>query len=176
MGDDTVDVMWKVMDRMILKLSFLDVIVTEEQSTHDDLVDEAAVRRVVTRVDRTNAKIGQATHLGVDDRTSLTIKEKVQKWNEDNVKVVIRDKLYPLAKIVFNSAEELQYGGDICNVIMANVKFDDNYDHFTTTQKDLHRREMWIVWSTLVCKGLDSKRHNQKAGMRKVFWGKWIGA
>ena len=121
MGDDTVDVMWKAMDRMILKLSFLDVIVTEEQSTHDDLVDEAAVRRVVTRVNRANAKIGQETHLGVDERTLLTIKEKVQKWNEDNVKVVIRDKLYPLAKIVFNSAEELQYGGDICNVIMSTT-------------------------------------------------------
>lgn len=167
---------WKVPGRKILKLFLLDVIVTEDQSTRDDLVDEVAVRRVVTTVNRANDRKGQTAHLGVDERTSLTIKEKVQKWNEDNVKVVIRDKLYPLAKIVFNSAEELQYGGDICNVIMANVKFDDSYDHFTTTQKDLHRREMWIVWSTMVCKGLDSKRHNQKAGMRKVFWGKWIGA
>ena len=112
--------------------------------------------------------------MGNTVRKYLTVRQKVQKWNEENVKIVIRDNLYPLAKIVFNSEKELQYGGDICNVIMENVKFDDDYTRMTIDLKEAHQREMWSVWSTMVSKGQDSKRHNQKASMRRVFWGKCI--
>lgn len=109
----------------------------------------------------------------VTDDQYLTIQEKVKKWNDGNVSKVIRDNLYPLAKIIFDSETELKYNGDICMVIMEYVKFEPRYKRMTEEQKDSHRRDMWAVWSGQVSRGLDSKRHNQKAAMRKVFWGKW---
>lgn len=109
---------------------------------------------------------------GSSGKKSLTVREKAQKWNEENLKIVIRDNLYPLAKIIFDSEEELQYDGDICKVIMAHVKFDEDYTRLSKGQQEMHRKAMWSIWSTMVSKGLDSKRHNQKAAMRRVFWGK----
>lgn len=110
------------------------------------------------------------------DRNYLTIDEQVKKWNDGNVSKVIRDNLYPLAKIIFDSDEELQYNGDICKVIMKHVKFEPSYNRMTDVQKETHRKDMWAVWSGQVSRGLDSKRHNQKAAMRRVFWGKqsWL--
>lgn len=108
------------------------------------------------------------------DRNYLTIDEKVKKWNDGNVSKVIRDNLYPLAKIIFDSDEELQYNGDICKVIMKHVKFEPRYKRMTDAQKEAHRKDMWAVWSGQVSRGLDSKRHNQKAAMRRVFWGKQV--
>lgn len=109
---------------------------------------------------------------GSSGKKSLTVREKAQKWNEENLKIVIRDNLYPLAKIIFDSEEELQYDGDICKVIMGHVKFDEDYTRLSKGQQEMHRKAMWSVWKTMVSKGLDSKRHNQKAAMRRVFWGK----
>lgn len=124
---------------------------------------------------RTIEKEMQCTKTGDElnvNKNYLTIQEKVKKWNDGNINKVIRDNLYPLAKIIFDSDEELQYDGNICKVVMRYVQFEPQYKRMTEVQKESHRRDMWAVWSSQVSRGLDSKRHNQKAVMRKVFWGK----
>ena len=93
-------------------------------------------------------------------------------WDQDNLKQAIREKLYPVAKIIFNSEDELRYDGPICKLIMDNVKFEEDFKDMTMAQQNSHKMGLWAVWSTLVSKSLDSKRHNQKATLREVFWGK----
>lgn len=133
----------------------------------EDTVTNVAVEMNVVENERGN--VGE-------DVPTMTVKEKVLLWDQGSIKQTIRDKLYPLAKIIFNSEEELKFDGQICKVIMDNVRFEDNFKDMTAAQKENHKRGLWAVWSTLVSKGLDSKRHNQKTTLREVFWGecKWV--
>jgi hypothetical protein len=101
----------------------------------------------------------------------LSANEKAKNWDDGNVAKIVRDHLYPVAKIIFNSKEELQYDGHICNVIMEKITWDPTYDRLTDKGKDEHRRVMWSEWSCTVSKCLDTKRHNQKASLRKAFYG-----
>jgi hypothetical protein len=119
----------------------------------------------------TSGTVGFGEEEGMGRIATMTVKEKVLLWDQGSIKQTIRDKLYPVAKIIFNSDEELRFDGPICKVIMDNVKFEENFNHMTLSQKENHKRGLWAVWSTMVSKGLDSKRHNQKTTLRDVFWG-----
>jgi hypothetical protein len=66
------------------------------------------------------------------------------------------------------------YDGPICKLIMDNVKFEEEFKDMTMAQQNSHKMGLWAVWSTLVSKSLDSKRHNQKATLREVFWGECL--
>lgn len=101
----------------------------------------------------------------------LTTNEKARDWENANIAKIVRDHLYPVAKIIFNSKEELEYNGNICNLIMDKISWDPEYDRLSEKDQDEHRKERWAVWSTQISKGLDGKRHNQKAGLRKAFYG-----
>lgn len=101
----------------------------------------------------------------------LTDVEKARNWDGNSIAKIVRDHLYPLAKIIFNSKEELQYDGAICNEIMKHISWDPDYGRKTEEEKTDHRKEMWALWSGIVSKNLDTKRHNQKAMLRKAFYG-----
>jgi hypothetical protein len=102
----------------------------------------------------------------------LTIKDKVDQWEQVALRSVIRDKLYPLAKIIFNSEQELAFDGKICNVIFKHMRMDDVYKDYSEHKQKEHRKRLWAVWSDLVSRNLDMKRHNQKGQLKKIFWGK----
>lgn len=101
----------------------------------------------------------------------LTDIEKARNWDGSSIAKIVREHLYPLAKIIFNSKEELQYGGHICNVIMKHISRDPEYERKTEEEKTNHKKEMWALWSGIVSKNLDTKRHNQKTMLRKAFYG-----
>lgn len=101
----------------------------------------------------------------------LTDNEKARNWDGNSIAKIVRDHLYPLAKIIFNSKEELQYDGHICNEIMKHISWDPEYGRKIEEEKTDHRKEMWALWSGIVSKNLDTKRHNQKAMLRKAFYG-----
>lgn len=65
----------------------------------------------------------------------LTIRDKVDQWEQVALRSVIRDKLYPFAKIIFNSERELAFDGKICNVIFKNMRMDDAYKEYSEVKK-----------------------------------------
>ena len=102
----------------------------------------------------------------------MSAKDKVDQWELSSVRRVIREHLYPLAKIVFNSETELTLDGKICNVIFKHMRIDEAYNGYSDQQKKEYRKRLWAVWRDLVSRNLDQKRHNQKGIMRSLFWGK----
>ena len=57
----------------------------------------------------------------------LTMRDKVDQWEQVALRSVIREKLYPFAKIIFNSERELAFDGKICNMIFKHMRMDDAY-------------------------------------------------
>ena len=104
----------------------------------------------------------------------LTIRDKVDQWEQVALRSVIREKLYPFAKIIFNSERELAFDGKICNVIFKHMRMDDAYRECSEERKKEHRKRLWTVWSELVSRNLDMKRHNQKGQLKKIFWGEYL--
>ena len=106
-----------------------------------------------------------------DSSKFMSAKDKVDPWELSRVRAVIRDHLYPLAEIVFNSDQEFILDGKISGVIFKHMRMDKAYNGHSDRQKKEHRKRLWSVWRDLVSRNLDQKRHNQKAIMRRIFWG-----
>ena len=105
-------------------------------------------------------------------RKYVTLQDKVDMYEKISLGAVIRDNLYPYAKIIFNSETELAFDGKICSLIFKHMRMDDAYNTYSERKQKEYRQRLWSVWKDLISRNLDQKRHNQKGQLKKIFWSK----
>ena len=68
-------------------------------------------------------------------RNYVTLQDKVDMYEKVSLGIVIRENLYPYAKIIFNSDTELALDGKICNLIFKHMRMDGAYESYSERKK-----------------------------------------
>lgn len=107
----------------------------------------------------------QASAITASTKSVLTAKEKMQqerdlKYREGVIKDFVSKELWKGAKFIMND-EDLDFGGQICNIVFQKVCVDEE-----------GRQAYWKQMRKVVKKALDNKRNNTCTQVKCVLIGK----